>query len=239
MEWILWSPLSETGLLVIPEEAEVLIPLLQSVAPQPHAYLMTYAAPVTKNMMHFNSLRYFSIPSLPEDCEFPKWFRLELGLFAGRLYASFEECLEIAEYLQEMGRRDGAGDACKGGPLQQKVVARFSNNPIGFALEWLALRRQVQDILQTPMGYICKGTKLHPGHPFFKTPMADGPLVVAEKSLGNSSADTSSGFDSQEDSEDVGEDEDFDQDFSELTEDAKNGEAQDDQDVDWYGDLDM
>lgn len=212
MEWILWSPSSETALLIIPEEAELLIPVLRLAGPTAHTYLLTYAAPVTKSMADFNSFRYFTIPSLPKHCEFPQWFRIELGLFAGQLYASFDDCLETAEYLKAMGRHDDANavpnseSSADGG-----AVSKFSANPIGFLLEWLALRRQVQDILQTPMGYICKGSKLHPEHPFFKTPAMDEPGPVAGQPSTSTSADASDesdddDVDDEDDDEYVGDD---------------------------------
>lgn len=187
-------------------------------------------------MAHFNSLKYFTIPPLPKKCEFPRWFRLELGLFAGRLYASFDECLEIAEHLKALGRHGDAQGRPAPGPSQGGVVFKFSSNPIGFLLEWLALRRQVQDILQTPMGYICKGSKLHPDHPFFRTRTTDDHKPMVAYSSINSSADTSN-----ESNDDHDYDDDFenlDDDASETTEEPEHDEAQDKKDDNYYHDYD-
>ncbi|KAK7420617.1 hypothetical protein QQZ08_010309 [Neonectria magnoliae] len=49
VEWVLWSAETETALIIIPEEAEVLIPMLRD-ASKTCVSLLTYAAPVTKSM---------------------------------------------------------------------------------------------------------------------------------------------------------------------------------------------
>lgn len=202
MEWILWSPSSETGLLVIPEEAELLIPILRLAGPTSRTHLIPYAAPVTKSMGHFNNMGHFTIPPLTKGYDFPSWFRLELGLFSGRLYASFDECLEIAEYLRERGYRCDTEGTVSSGIRPTEFPRKFSDNPIGFLLEWLALRRQAQDILQTPMGYICRGSKLHPEHPFFTTPVVDDPRMAAEhSSMSNLTDATNDTTDDAEDDE--------------------------------------
>ena len=44
-----------------------------------------------------------------------------------------------------------------------------------FLLEWLSLRRKGQDIMHTPVGYICQGRALDSGHSFFVThPLQNG-----------------------------------------------------------------
>lgn len=57
---------------MIPEEAELLIPLLQNAKDSP-TYLLTYSAPVTRKMLHFNELNFYTIPSLPFGWEAPIW----------------------------------------------------------------------------------------------------------------------------------------------------------------------
>lgn len=189
--------------MIIPEEAEALIPILRLAGPTAHSHLMSYAAPVTKNMAHFNSLKYFAIPSIAEEYVFPRWFRLELGIFAGRLYASFDECLEIADYLKTMGHPKN-GEIVPGmeAPKAGEMLS-FSDKPIGFLLEWLALRRQVQDVLQTPMGYICRGSKLQPNHPFFKAPaVEDYRHLMAQTSASSTSRDQSNESDDDDEFDD-------------------------------------
>lgn len=176
VEWILWSSLTETALVVIPEEAELLIPIIRRAGPRCLVHLMTYAAPVTKlTLRNFNSLTYYNIPALPDDYQFPNWFTVELGIFAGRLYVSHEDCALIARYLHIS---EEVEDQVDGSTDEDEAFAR---NPVTFMSEWLALRRQ-SDIQQTPMGYILKGRMeaLHPEHAFFtvKTNENQGVLEV-------------------------------------------------------------
>ncbi|KAI3400394.1 hypothetical protein diail_3411 [Diaporthe ilicicola] len=167
VEWILWSHSTETALVIIPEEAELLIPIIRTAGPRCPVHLITYATPVTKStLQNFNDLVFYNMPPLPDDYQFPKWFTVELGIFAGRLYLTYDECALVAQYLhvsQSMeDQLDGTADQT------------FAKKPITFMSEWLALRRQ-SDIQQTPMGYILKGKieTLHPEHAFFTTKTAE------------------------------------------------------------------
>ena len=159
VEWILWSPSNATGLIVISEEAELLIPSIRA-AREPKVHLITYAAPVTKNMLHFNDLSYYVLPRLPGGYTVPDLFSIELGIFAGRLYINFAECAPLNKYLQLAGKTIDH-------------VGVFTRNPVDFLLEWLTVCRKGQDIMHTPMGYICQGRPLRPDHPFFTTRNAD------------------------------------------------------------------
>ena len=97
IQWILWS--TETAILVSPEEAEELIPLCRS-APKQLAHLLAYAAPVTQKMLHFNNLNYYAVPALPPGWSAPMWLRIQIGIFAGRLYFPFQELEHIRDYLR-------------------------------------------------------------------------------------------------------------------------------------------
>ncbi|ODM19223.1 hypothetical protein SI65_05840 [Aspergillus cristatus] len=99
VNWILWSAVSDTALVIIPEEAELLIPLLREADIQ-LVHLLVYAAPVTRKMQHFNRLDFYATPSLPEDWEPPSWLPFELGILGGRLYFEFSECHHIKESLR-------------------------------------------------------------------------------------------------------------------------------------------
>ncbi|KAL1869170.1 hypothetical protein Daus18300_005707 [Diaporthe australafricana] len=161
VEWILWSVSTETALVIIPEEAELLIPIIRKAGPRCPVHLMTYAAPVTKStLQNFNSLDFYNMPPLPDNYEFPKWFTVELGIFAGRLYITYEECALVAQYLRLSEVMEDQVD----GPADETIA----RNPVSFMSEWLALHRQ-SDIEQTPMGYILRGRieALHPDHAFF------------------------------------------------------------------------
>ncbi|RAL03896.1 uncharacterized protein BO80DRAFT_487696 [Aspergillus ibericus CBS 121593] len=138
VNWILCN--NQFAIVVIPEEAEALIPILRATAAQA-TYLITYAAPVTKAMLHFDNLDYYTIPALPSRSLLPVWLSFELGIFAGRLYFEYSEYVRIRE--------------------------RVLPESMSFLQEWLALRRQGQDISHTPMGYVCQRRTLRKDHPFF------------------------------------------------------------------------
>lgn len=182
VEWILWSTSTETALIIISEEAELLIPIIRKAGPRCPVHLMTYAAPVTKStLQNFNSLTFYNMPPLPDNYDFPKWFTVELGIFAGRLYITYEECALVAQYLHVSESIEDQVD----GPADEV----FAQNPVSFMSEWLALRTQ-SDIQQTPMGYILRGRieALHPEHAFFTTKTTEDATML-ETVLPNSTLD--------------------------------------------------
>ncbi|RYP59008.1 hypothetical protein DL769_008717 [Monosporascus sp. CRB-8-3] len=167
VEWILWSRSSETALIIIPEEAELLIPVIRRAGQLAKVHLIAYAAPVTKSMIHFNDFLYYTIPRLPAGYTVPVWLSIELGIFAGRLYIEYRECAPLTRYLQGLSEETDADAALQltGEPGPGSDI--FTKNPVTFLLEWLTLRRKAHDITHTPMGYICQGRPLHKSHPFF------------------------------------------------------------------------
>ena len=184
VNWILWSTVSETALIIIPEEAEHLLPLVRESA-SPPTHVLTYAAPVTRKMLHFNDLQYYAVPSLPSDWEAPLWLRTELGIYSGRLYFEYPEYNSLLAYLsvkEEAGRigEDQVDNVALQVDrveeeletptveldIEQKAKA-FTRQPLTFLQEWLAVRRKGQDFAHTPMGFICQGKQLLESHPFF------------------------------------------------------------------------
>jgi hypothetical protein len=176
VEWIIWSPRTQTALVIIPEEAELVLPIVRVRGSQANhpaaAHLIAYAAPVAKSMLAFNNLGYYSAPALPVDHVVPDWFRIELGVLAGRLYANTSECENLAQFLHRSSP-DATGDDDpepeEGGGIKQLTVhhdeseARsdsFAESPAVFLLEWLSTRRGGQDVLQTPVGRVCTGRAL-------------------------------------------------------------------------------
>lgn len=125
-------------------------------------HLITYAAPLTKSMLHFNGLSYYVLPPLPGGYRAPDWFSIELGIFAGRLYINFPECAPLTKYLHLADKTDAEAS-------QSNIdhVGISTKNPVDFLLEWLTVCRRGRDIMYTPMGYICQGRPLHESHPFF------------------------------------------------------------------------
>ncbi|PQE30560.1 p-loop containing nucleoside triphosphate hydrolase protein [Rutstroemia sp. NJR-2017a WRK4] len=179
VEWILWNPSSQTALIIISEEAELLIPIIRA-ARKPKVHLIAYAAPVTKNMLLFDELSYYTLPRLPVGYKVPNWLSIELGIFAGRLYFSFPEYTHLMRYLQLADKTNVEASYTNTGI--------FTTNPVNFLLDWLTLRRKGQDIIHTPMGYICQGRLLHNDHPFF---INRG--TVAEKGTSSSPENRSNG----------------------------------------------
>lgn len=108
-------------------------------------------------MLHFEKLDYYTTPPLSSSHTLPAWLSFELGILAGRLYFGYTEYEVITEHLQ-LGPEwlDASNPASRG-----------LANQMSFVQEWLALRRQGQDISHTPMGYICQRRPLRVDHPFF------------------------------------------------------------------------
>ncbi|KAI9776526.1 MAG: hypothetical protein M1816_005238, partial [Peltula sp. TS41687] len=59
----------------------------------------------------------------------------------------------------------------------RKQIRCFTNNPLSFLQEWLAVKRKEQNFVHTPMGYLCEGRQLRANHPFF---VASRALAVDE-----------------------------------------------------------
>jgi hypothetical protein len=116
-------------------------------------------------MLQFSGLRYYSLPPLRSEHVIPQSLVIELGIFAGRLYLQYEECAPLVKYIDNasMNRRSDA----------------TATETTSFILEWLSLRRRGQDIMHTPLGYVCQGRPLGIEHAFFMTNRA-GDNSVAE-----------------------------------------------------------
>ncbi|KAK8063845.1 hypothetical protein PG996_008497 [Apiospora saccharicola] len=197
VEWILWSRLSETGIFIIREEAEKLVDLLRGQA-HPKVYLVTYAAPVTKAMEMLGKMTFYTIPSLPAGYKFPTWLPLEVGIFAGRLYLDFESWSTIDMQLREDSTKDDG---------KHKAGQLVAKSPRGFLLDWLSFRRRGQDVLHTPMGYLCQGRQLTKDHAFFSE------ATATESSPWSSSIDSedfASDVDDSEESDHASSEEAFD-----------------------------
>lgn len=134
--------------MVIPEEAEYLLGFLRGREDKSRIHLISYAAPVTKAMLHFDNLEFYSFPELPDGQAIPARIKIELGILAGRLYVDESEWEAVARYVRG-SEADSETDSDKIAP-----------NPADFLLEWLALRRKTVDVLHTPMGYICTGHEM-------------------------------------------------------------------------------
>ncbi|OTA99967.1 hypothetical protein M426DRAFT_324705 [Hypoxylon sp. CI-4A] len=102
VQWVLHAESTESAVIVTPEEAEFIIQIIRETEMRGETSptrLLTYAAPVTRRMMHFNKLNFYSIPPLPYYWQPPEWLTTELGFFAGRLYFEWSEYNSICRML--------------------------------------------------------------------------------------------------------------------------------------------
>ena len=177
VQWILWGFLCETALIISPWEAEQVLPLIRGCHPA-FTHLVVYSAPVTRKMLHFDDLQYYSVPALPPNWRAPSWLVHDLGIFSGRLYFRLEEYETLCKYLglnsrphattfikngQERDLLDideGGANTNDSSSDQEKHQDPFTDRPLIFMQEWLTIRRKGQDFGLTPMGYICQGKRL-------------------------------------------------------------------------------
>ncbi|KAM0429919.1 hypothetical protein ACHAQK_010892 [Fusarium lateritium] len=186
VNWILWSPVAEIAIVIMPEEAEALIPIMRDPNSILPTHLLVYSAPITRKMLQFNDLTFHNIPPLPSDWKAPCWLQNELGIYAGRLYFEWSEYEDMCAL---MGIQEGAvGDdemvmgEIKDGPMDDEPIAKvkpeshkqlqdeskLAQNPLTFLQEWLAVRRRGQDFAHSPMGFVSQGKRLQGDHIFFK-----------------------------------------------------------------------
>lgn len=134
-------------------------------------------------MFHSSNLDFCAEPSLPTGWQAPAWLRIELGIFAGRLYFEYSEYKNLCVYfgIKEAGTKveEGADDSSDGAvedladqpqmawAALPQLPKAFTKKPLTFLREWLALRRKGHDFTHTPMGYLCQGKPLLESHPFF------------------------------------------------------------------------
>ncbi|KAK4651863.1 hypothetical protein QC762_0097080 [Podospora pseudocomata] len=197
VNWVLWSGFTQTAIVLIPEEAEILIQMIRDKVTHPCVHLICYASPVTRSMLPFNKLNFFSMPPLPEGWVAPQWLRTELGILAGRLYFEWEEYEALCTFLgvdandgtaKGLGLVDGEdegyggdGAADEDHTLRNTQTNSFAPRPLTFLQEWLAVRRHGQDFVHTPMGFLTQSKPLQQDHPFFggtslPLPTPDAPL---------------------------------------------------------------
>lgn len=151
--------MTQIALVIVPEEAELLLPIMRTCMP-PSTHLILYAAPWTKTMLHFNNLLYYSLPELPDGWAPPDWLPFELGILAGRLYFTFSEYEDIINRLYSPSGNTSEDN-------ESADLWAEAKNRLNFLQEWLAVRRQGEDVTETPMGYVCQDWPLPGNHPFF------------------------------------------------------------------------
>ncbi|KAK3356620.1 hypothetical protein B0T25DRAFT_603140 [Lasiosphaeria hispida] len=192
VSWVLWSRLKGVAVVLIPEEAEQIIQMIRANSTHPQIHLLSYASPVTKKMLLFNNLTFFSMPALPPKWVAPASLKIELGLLAGRLYFKWNEYETLCKFL-DVGTPLAGEDVCLAGdavevnantntpvPRPPLPSSSFSPRPLVFLQEWLAIRRHGQDFVHTPMGFLTQAKPLQESHPFFakEMPTANGDGVT-------------------------------------------------------------
>ncbi|EHK99950.1 hypothetical protein M7I_4031 [Glarea lozoyensis 74030] len=197
--------------------------------------LLTYAAPVTRKMLHFNDLKYYTMPDLPSTWTAPpNWLKGELGIFAGRLYFQYDEYKWLCNFLGIDNSPKSESTNKATGILDEKALiaeniwtlrakaeavkkpTTFTPKPLVFMQEWLSLRRKGQDFAHTPMGFVCQGKPLGPDHPFFKVvknvvhvPVAGNKAEVVEREEEGSDVDLyDDEYEHDEDGEEYGNEDD-------------------------------
>ena len=150
---------------------------------KPATYMLLYAAPVTRKMLHFNRLAYCALPSLPPNCKPSMWLTVELGMISGRLYFDFDEYESIKAFLGIVDDEVDSAKDLEGNEPNQTVngsvaedtaveepghtAMQFTAKPVTFMHEYLTALRKDTDISSTPMDYVLTGKVLTPKHPFF------------------------------------------------------------------------
>ncbi|KAF4502839.1 very large low complexity [Fusarium agapanthi] len=170
VEWVLWRPDIQTALVVIPEEAELLLPILRRIR-TPTTFLLTYTPPFTRSLLEVGTLAYYPVPTPKNELVIPSWLSIEIGIMAGRLYLPYDQytqlrsCLKVDERVEPSVIMDDAHRSRKHilpnfGILSPQSLSRFLS-------EWISYRSQSSDITHTPMGYLIGDRDLPDNHPFF------------------------------------------------------------------------
>lgn len=173
VHWILWSPSTDTALIISDFEADAILPLIRHRKPA-STHLIIYAAPVTRSMLVFDKLNFYTVPPLPANWRAPTWLVRDLGIFAGRLYFDYNdqahalhEALGLpppASTTEDLGfeltETDLWNELPFGDAQELKKQEPFSKNPLLFMQEWLANRRKGQDFSQSMVGELIRGRRL-------------------------------------------------------------------------------
>jgi len=154
-------------MIISPPEAEAILDDLRF-----STHLICYAAPVTRSMLAFDTLKFYSVPCLPAKWRAPRWLVRDLGIFAGRLYFAYENYLAICEAIgipppDDVPLEGDGWDELPFSEVTSKVSEPFSQTPLEFLHKWLAARRKGQDFSQTPMGHVCSGKEVKRNSVFF------------------------------------------------------------------------
>jgi hypothetical protein len=166
VHWILSSTITKEILLISPYEADQLIIRLQN---QSLVRLHVYAPKVTKTMVSFETLRFYTIPASLAESAPPEASLHGLGLFAGSLYmqdfSGYEELCSLLgittsviddnEYINVSV--DRFVDRASRARLGWLVDCPFDKCPIPFLKALTALRMKGQGYIQSHLGSLISG----------------------------------------------------------------------------------
>jgi hypothetical protein len=182
-------------------------------------------------MLHFNNLRYHATPPLAQNIEVPTWLKIQLGIFAGRLYFEWNEYEELMEYLGAKVKPFKESDESSHEDFVQKPLT-FRTSPVDLysihilmnllVHDWLAALRKGQDFENTPMGFITTSKPLSADHPFFLSRTTDDLETEARSARVDDGAPSN-----EDDSEDGEEDEDVELQVGEHVDHADDGDEED------------
>lgn len=186
VSWILWSRKSETAIVIIPEEAEIILTMLRSGLVAAEVYLLTYAAPTTRKMIAFYSMSFHNLSPTSQEVMLPTWLRVQVFLLAGGLYFNWNDHQALCDFLgiqaagtvttedvpdlhnMQDANEDDVDECRLDSPRSPtRAVWPFTARPLTFLQEWLSVRRRGQDFAHSPMGFIAQGKPLQGSHPFF------------------------------------------------------------------------
>ena len=151
VHWILWSKITTTALILSDFEADAILEILRWKASS-FTHLLTYSAPVTKAMIAFDKLDFYSVPALPKGWKAPTWLVCDLGIFAGRLYFDYDDQCQAVYEAMGLAPPHTSPSTSKSNGLSNAAVIDahrgkgrrkpFSNNALFFMQEWLAIKRK-------------------------------------------------------------------------------------------------
>ncbi|KAF5716816.1 hypothetical protein FMUND_6112 [Fusarium mundagurra] len=179
VEWVLWRPDIETALVVIPEEAELLLPILRRIH-APMTFLLTYTSPITRSLLEVGYLAYYPVPTPKKELVIPSWLNIEIGLMAGRLYLPYDEYTQLRRCLEVDERAEPAVTMDNIQRSREHILPNFGVlNPRSlskFLTEWIPHRSRSSDIMHTPMGHLIQNRELPKNHPFFTSKLKSRPI---------------------------------------------------------------
>ncbi|PNP83727.1 hypothetical protein FNYG_02944 [Fusarium nygamai] len=204
VEWVLWRPDIETALIVIPEEAELLLPILRRIH-APTTFLLTYASPFTKSLLEVGYLAYYPVPTPKKELVIPSWLSIEIGIMAGRLYLPYDQYKQLSSCLEVDEKADPLRIIHDFHCSRKHILPNFGvlhpQSLSRFLTAWIQHRSQSSDIMHTPMGYLIENRDLPKNHPFFTSKLKSGAIETRSLAVQRVPIESADDQDSNDESE--------------------------------------